>query len=169
MKIELKNIKHSQFASEETNCFQATIYVNGKKAGGAKNDGNGGQTHIWWDNRDLGTQAEAHVAALPEETTVFGDQEFTMKPTIDSFVDDLLMDHLIAKDFKRDIKNRLLFTKKGESGVSQTKRIETASMQRLIGSGEERVKEALKVQNIDQILNFLPADEALKIYRKQVA
>lgn len=41
-KIELKNIKHSAFASEETHCYQATLYVDGKKFATVRNDGHGG-------------------------------------------------------------------------------------------------------------------------------
>ena len=33
MKIELKNVQYAAFASEETNCFEATIYVDGIFAG----------------------------------------------------------------------------------------------------------------------------------------
>ena len=42
MKVELKNLKHSEFASHETNCFEATIWLNGKRAFFAQNDGHGG-------------------------------------------------------------------------------------------------------------------------------
>ena len=31
--IELKNIKHSEFASEETHCYEATLYVDGVRWG----------------------------------------------------------------------------------------------------------------------------------------
>ena len=33
MKIELKALKYSDFASQETHCFHANIYIDGKKAG----------------------------------------------------------------------------------------------------------------------------------------
>ena len=39
MKITLKNVKYSEFASQETYCFEATIYLDGKKAGQVRNDG----------------------------------------------------------------------------------------------------------------------------------
>jgi len=45
MKIELKNVKHSEFASRETDCFQASVYIDGKKAGTVGNDGQGGCNH----------------------------------------------------------------------------------------------------------------------------
>ena len=31
MKIEIKHVKYSQFASRETNCFEATVYIDGKR------------------------------------------------------------------------------------------------------------------------------------------
>lgn len=48
MNIELKNIKYSQFASHETNCYQASIYVDGRKAGAVDNDGHGGEWMMGW-------------------------------------------------------------------------------------------------------------------------
>lgn len=42
MQIVLKNVKNHADMSEETNCFSATIYVDGKKVGTVKNDGRGG-------------------------------------------------------------------------------------------------------------------------------
>lgn len=41
-KIELKNLKYAEFASEETACFEATVYVNGKRFCIVSNDGRGG-------------------------------------------------------------------------------------------------------------------------------
>ena len=42
MKITVKNLKVAEFASEETLCFTATVYIDGKMAFTAKNDGHGG-------------------------------------------------------------------------------------------------------------------------------
>jgi hypothetical protein len=41
-KIELKNLKYAAFASEETSCFEATVYVDGKRFCIASNEGRGG-------------------------------------------------------------------------------------------------------------------------------
>lgn len=45
MKITLKNLKVAKFMSQETLCYQATIYVDDKKAGTAENEGHGGCSH----------------------------------------------------------------------------------------------------------------------------
>ena len=31
MKIKIKNIKYAAFQSQETHCFEATVYVDGRK------------------------------------------------------------------------------------------------------------------------------------------
>lgn len=49
MQITIKNLKISKFMSEETTCFQAVVYVDGKKAGMAQNDGHGGSTYCHLD------------------------------------------------------------------------------------------------------------------------
>lgn len=41
-KIEVRNLKHAAFASEETHCFEASVYVDGKRFCTASNDGHGG-------------------------------------------------------------------------------------------------------------------------------
>lgn len=43
-KLELKNVKFSEWNSEETNCFQAMVYFEGKRVAIAHNDGRGGCT-----------------------------------------------------------------------------------------------------------------------------
>lgn len=42
MNITLKNIKYSAFASQETHCFEATIYINNKRFCIVHNQGHGG-------------------------------------------------------------------------------------------------------------------------------
>lgn len=42
MEISLKNIKHAEFMSHETECFHASVYIDGEKAGVVSNDGHGG-------------------------------------------------------------------------------------------------------------------------------
>jgi len=46
LKLELKAIKYSKTLSEETDAFTANIYISNKKAGYAKNTGNGGCTEV---------------------------------------------------------------------------------------------------------------------------
>ena len=45
-KLELKNVKFSEWNSEETNNFQAVVYLDGVKSGIAYNHGHGGPTDV---------------------------------------------------------------------------------------------------------------------------
>ncbi|MHA2403822.1 MAG: hypothetical protein ACXADH_12575, partial [Candidatus Kariarchaeaceae archaeon] len=54
--ISLKNIRVHNDMSEETTCFSASVYVNGVKAGTAKNDGRGG-CNMYYLERDVGEKA----------------------------------------------------------------------------------------------------------------
>ena len=45
-KLELKNVKFSEWNSEETNNFQAVVYLDGVKSGIAYNEGHGGPTDV---------------------------------------------------------------------------------------------------------------------------
>lgn len=53
MKVELKNIKLMPSLSDETECFSATIYINGKKAGTVKNRGQGGEHEYAFENAEV--------------------------------------------------------------------------------------------------------------------
>lgn len=56
--ITLKNVKIYEALSEETLCFTATVYENGKRIGTAKNEGHGGNTFVYLDNPRSKTMAE---------------------------------------------------------------------------------------------------------------
>lgn len=64
MKIELKNVKYSAFNSEETDCFEATIYLDGKRACRVSNEGRGGP-HLF-ESLAVQKQIDAYAKTLPE-------------------------------------------------------------------------------------------------------
>jgi len=102
MNIELKKIKVSLSQSEETTAFTADIYIDGKNAGYAKNDGHGGCTLIGsYDSkgRELLESAEAYCATLPAK--VVEGLKGSFKVDLESFVDDLLYEYLNAKEEAR--------------------------------------------------------------------
>lgn len=103
MKIELKNVKHSEFASQETECFSATLYIDGKKVGTVSNDGHGGCNlyHPW----EIKQTIDAYAATLPP--TVFDDIE--LQPNADILVDEVLGDYLRRRDHQKLCRNRTVF------------------------------------------------------------
>ena len=40
--LEIKGIKHAAFASQETHCFEGSLYLNNKRIGVVSNEGHGG-------------------------------------------------------------------------------------------------------------------------------
>jgi hypothetical protein len=99
MKIELKNVKFSDFASQETNCFRADVYVNGKKAGYCENDGHGGNTNVHVENQK---EVEEYCQSLPPID--FGGLK--VSSNLENVVDMLFEDWLKEKS-KKDLKKKL--------------------------------------------------------------
>lgn len=67
-RITVKGIKYAAFASEETNCFTASVYLDGKRLGEAHNEGHGGETwfHSYMvDDKVKMAEAEAYAESLP--------------------------------------------------------------------------------------------------------
>ena len=96
MKIELKKISFNERMSEETNCFIADLWINGKKVGYAKNEGRGGCTDYRGDSREdneLIAEAEEYCKTLPHDE--FGEQ------SLEDVINKFLENHLNAKQQKK--------------------------------------------------------------------
>jgi hypothetical protein len=155
MKIELKALKYSDFASQETHCFQANIYIDGKMRGWADNDGRGGMTNI--QPHELWAEIKQHTDKIPPTIYKYGDQEMTLEASPDGFIDELVTLALHEKDLKRAMKTRILFTR--ENQVFETKKLTAAELAASLANAQ--IKEKLKA---DQVLNLLPIGEAVNLY-----
>jgi len=160
MKIELKNIKHSEFASQETHCFQATIYIDGKKVGIVENQGHGGCDSV--HPHQVAQQIDDYAKTLPKTVCDFIDPE-TGKPAEieqchETIFGEIVNTWLVAKDLKRAMSKRVLYLKDG--GVYQGKAMASDALKRYLSEPK------LGTQYQDRtILNLLPFDQALTIYR----
>ncbi len=158
-KIELKNVKHMASLSHETHCFTATIYVNGKKAGTAENRGNGGNTDIYWGDKQLRDKARQYIATLP--TRHYGDGEAVYSQIVDEeiYVDDLLQDWLVKKDYRRDIARRLMWIKDG--AVYQSKICSKETIAAAIRDSEK----VLETTGAQVLLNCLDVEKGFEQFR----
>ena len=106
MKIELKNFKHYEKLSEETYCFTANIYVNGKFCGTAENRGIGGCTDYrpehTEESRNIMKQAEGYCLTLPPDKWEHNGKEYTYKMNLESYIDNLVADLVKAKYKQKD-------------------------------------------------------------------
>jgi len=102
MKIELKSIKVVASMSEETTCFSADVFINGKKTLYASNRGQGGCTdyHLHdFKDKEILRQVEEYCSSLPD---IYVEKyDFTHKQTLESVIDDLLNEHLDKLEDKK--------------------------------------------------------------------
>ena len=140
MKLELKNIKYAVFASQETSCYAATIWVDDKKVGTVENNGCGGCDII----RPHAVEQRINEWVAPETAeTIFGE---------------LLLAWLQERDLKRLLARRILFTRNHR--VLQTNSF-SSSIELKKRLGEVGLLAKL---NAEEILNLLPFPRALVLY-----
>lgn len=115
MKIELKAIKVFPSLSEETTCFSASLWINGKRVGTADNRGEGGPTNyhpVDYKNpahKEAIRAAEAWAKAQPDivhDMSRYGVESFTTPCTLEHIIDNLVGDYLEAEAEKAEQKKR---------------------------------------------------------------
>ena len=169
MKLELKNIKHTSWASEETHCYQASLYVDGKPVAIVSNDGRGGADRDYRhptfkeESEASGVQpyafgyrakmAEVHeyFDGLPPSPFSYEGADGVMihdslPQTLEFWCCDQVNDWLSARELKSKLKKEFLFQFADKVGVFAHK---------------TRPSRAHKAT----ILNDLPFDEALAIWK----
>lgn len=83
MNIVLKKVKFHEDMSDETNCFSADVWADGKKVAFARNEGRGGDTLIFPVSRrsDPAFKAfEKHCLSLPPNGTKEKDTTSHLRP-----------------------------------------------------------------------------------------
>jgi hypothetical protein len=160
MQIELRNVKHAAFASEETPCFSATVYIDGQKAGEASNEGRGGPHRI--SPRALVERLDAHAKTLPDIVSDYindDGQPFSYRPDAESLIGDALDLALQSRDLQRLLKGKAVFVRGGK--LIATKKLPAADLARIVSDPQAAAK-----FKAETCLNALPFDEALALYRK---
>ena len=161
MKLELKNIKHTEWASQETHCFQASLYVDGKAVAIIGNDGQGGCDYehdhpkCKVDYRATMKAVHAYFKALPNEPSEWSEDGFPQQ--LEYWCAEQINDWLSAKELKRKMKSYVLIQLLSKEGIYQTKYHPTTTKGEWVinkQAGETR-----------RILNDMPFDEALAIWR----
>lgn len=163
-KFQLKAIKHMASLSEETHCFSASLYVDGKKVGTVSNQGFGGchdyhgiphetlQEYARW----ISTNIDPHQESFTNGVTV-------LDYDLDWIISDLVDNHVLEKELKRLLKNRVLTHQ--QNNILQTQPIPAKP-------GTPRF-ELIKSKWIEEyeaegarVLNTLPFNEALTIFKR---
>ena len=162
MKLELKNIKHTAWASEETHCYQASLYVDGKPVAIVSNDGHGGCDRDYahpkfkGDYFDMFRSVEAYFKSLPNTPSEWN--EDGMEQRLEFWCSDQVNDWLSSRELKKKLKSHVLFQLKYKDGVFQTKFHPTVT------NGEWVINK--QAGQTRRILNDLPFADALAIWKE---
>jgi hypothetical protein len=115
MEIVLKNVKIYNSMSEETYCFEATLYADNKKISRVSNSGRGADNEYdYWDKVEpINDWCKSN---LPKWTSEYSNDKF--ETTIDMVIADLLNRHNILKDYKKAIRKGAVCIPKNLKGQS---------------------------------------------------
>ena len=150
MKLSLKNIKHTAWASEETHCYQASLYVDGKPVATVSNDGRGGADRYYDHPNCVYSGRSAWCDKMQEVHEYFKSLPNThgMEQCLEFWCADQVNDWLTARELKKKLKKEFLFQFADKVGVFAHK-----------------TRPSL-IADKATILNDLPFDEALAIWKE---
>ena len=111
-RVSIKNLKFSEFASHETHCFEASVYIDGVRKGVASNDGYGGPNNYqpWSLHEELA--AIAKDLPLIDMTECGSNEPLPHSPDI--IIGDLVDAELARKKIARMVATKTWFRKPGE-------------------------------------------------------
>jgi hypothetical protein len=153
MKITLKSIKYAAFASEETNCYSGTLYVDGKKIGTVSNQGHGACDTFRGD-WDAHKKADEWCKANLPKWAAYGDTNLTNETNLEMHCANLLDTFLVTTDVKRAFKTKVLF-RKPEGGIYEIKHR---------GQIAQTIASIIKQNPNADILNNMTVEQAVAVY-----
>ena len=166
MKITLKNVKHYESMSEETYCFEASLYVDGKRVGRVSNRGYGGCHDYDFDMKTERRLDEWCKANLPKWSYL--DSKY-LDTNLEMHISKLVTDFLENKHLKNLLnKSVIVMDDKCEEGsVYQWKfsKYKGIGKTEVIGAVTGWTAKDKKMVN-PVVLNSLSFDDAKKLYFK---
>ena len=162
-KIEMKNISYYKRGSEETPCYNATVYINGKKAVEVSNDGHGGsdRQHVWHENGfNLREIDKWCVAKFGQSSWEYGGQTYSTDIDLEHYCHDELYKHLDTKLLKRNMKKNIMFFR--DENDIKSGQYTLAKIQNNIGGLMAYIKDKYPKSFI---LNDMPFEKALETFR----
>jgi len=166
MNIELRKVKYAAFASQETPCFSADVYIDGVKAGSVDNSGQGGCNSYYPFSCEQALIE--HAKTLPDvvsERLVDDDgKPFTYRPDADSVVGDLLDAFLSLKDLRTRLKRRILWKDADGKRIFETGVLDPARHAAILAAPESFAKNCQP----GAILNLMSEADALAAFRALV-
>ena len=163
-KIEVKNISYYARGSEETPCYNATVYVNGFKAIEVSNDGCGGcdrqHTYPEMERGLLQKVNEYCVEKFGQETWEYNGKTYSTDLDLEHYCHQELYKHLDTKLLKRNMKKNIMFFR-DESDIKNGQ-YTLAKIQNNFGGLVAYIKDKYPKCFI---LNEMPLEKALETFR----
>ena len=154
MEIELKKIKVFDEMSDETTCFCADVWIDGKFEGRVQNSGQGGCNDY---------APHSLEKTLGGYAKTLGPVEFAgtkLERDADMVVSELLEAHRLRKELRR----RLMFVEKSSGKLRETKVLKAAVLADLLKPENRETTKARLGGDVEKILNLMPFECALKLW-----
>jgi len=160
--ITLKNVKHCEFASHETDCFEASLYFNGKKVGFTYNDGYGGPTEVDFVSSEAEEMVDAWVKSQPDEEFESGGKTYTVGFSLDIAIGEALDKFLRTKELKGKMRSKLIIVcdDSNDGKFYQVKRSKNFDDSFMF----DRIKSANPKMSNPVCLNLLPIEKAVELW-----
>ena len=161
MNLEMKAIKFSEWASEETYCYQANVSLDGKPFAMVSNDGHGGCDREYSHNKFKGDyratmkKVDEYFKSLPNTDPCEYFPE-GLEQTFERWCHDQVCTYLYRRDLKKALKKAKVVQRKDDQGKMCLWDFNIRANSDII---KAKYPEAI-------ILNDLPEDEALTIFRE---
>lgn len=158
--ITLKRFQHYPRMSEETIAFNADLSYEGANIGTAKNDGHGGCTFIYLNEKGRAIPAIVEANNLPEGN------EDSLTDIVDNLVEDAIRSKWVEKQRKRvekELATKVLFNRKGDKdGSFRTYNLKGKSPAEVLAFA----KEVAGRPDVTRVLNLMPFEEAFGLLVK---
>jgi|TARA_R100000008_G_scaffold36762_1_gene20943 hypothetical protein len=184
--LSLEDIKHVAWASNATNAFEATVYLDGEKAMITTNDGRGGANHYYGMrgqsrpsfNRMYDACEENAYEFVTSRRSIFfpeyTDEQFkneinayenntrSKSGLLDLLIEYLVNEHMCLKEMKRQLKAKVVYFDKSDKSIWAIKLKPTEENLAYY----KRVHEEESAEKEWIWMNDLPEDKAFYYWRK---
>ena len=162
-KLEMKAIQRVAFASEETHCYQAKLYLNGKHIATVRNDGHGGADDQYpegdFTDSDLKALSDRCEAEMPKYVSKYVPEG--LEVDLEMWCQGAVDDYLLLQTMKKDMRAKVLaYDPADPKTLSQiTFKGVRKLTDRHLHVAADRYRDLI-------FLNMLPVDQAFAIYKE---
>lgn len=161
MSLKLAKVRYSASMSRGSNCFDAEIHMDGEKIGHCDNNGRGAGT-----SPDNGSRSKLISYLLANGFTpksASGTPEWFNEISweLEKLLDRLFVEWLTERDYRKLVARKILFTKEGADTIYSVSPAKGHTVDSVLANPNLKTR-----LGADRILNTMPENEGLALYRK---